>query len=420
MNIDKLCYEIILSLAFIGVTLMTIVYSFYEKKYPSKSLFELLNFKTLNDRFFWILLISVFVLILKVINLPIISFCSGFASFYYVRNFDSCIMYVSTVVLLFTFFRLLYKLKTLYWYEDASKFLIKKYKSKKDEKFLFGLFDLLIILIKKENNKNLINEIVIEIDVIFEKDIEEISKLFYDKFYDIAVELVMHDQSYYTLENRIIGGMKWFPETTNGQICDESYQYFRNTAKLIVENRNKRLFNLFLEKMYFFANNHLKDDEKEKFWIFFSWLGGFLYYSDCKEVLLILLKFSFPSPKKLLFLPNSLSVFYEMFLYKWEKAEHRFTDYGDGSKYNEFEFYIKKYLCISFVFVSLETVGIHNFSFDGTDKEKKYLLNVVSIWIKEISPYITELFGDINERFKYCKNLDEFIKNLIKLIKDSK
>lgn len=374
----------IISMLGVAYPILLQVIARLDEKYESDHVLELFDQELSGILFRWSLYTSLFFMIVRALNLqPLFDY-----DFLY--NSAEPILMVSCTILVICFFYFVRTILTYYTPTKVIKYLITKYKSKKDSFTYFeALTDILLLSIRKQNNNLAISLSDFFYDAFkrereMSKDKPVIYPVNYYLLVNKAIEelAILREKRNYSLEYRTAGGTWLLGELQGSSISEPTYSWLWRNILLAIQYESDSMIVYHWESssQYFdynlpFINEIYENDgenvimknkdavekrilERNTFIEFHYALGGLLLYKGKYESIVKLFSFTQSIPPKYSLLPESMTVIFKYFnkindpydnSFPWISHKYPFPDLRGLLADEVIKSWISKYMALLFL-----------------------------------------------------------------------
>ena len=365
---DKVSIAVSFIVAIFGIAYPVIfqVISRLDEKYNSELILELFNNGKEGKAFKWILGLSVFSIILYMLNLqPLRDF--GILS-PLLNNSALLLLLISTLLLIISFFVLVEKVLVYYTPSKLFTYLSKKHKKSSDNSntYLLAVTDVLLKSVQESNEKLIISAYSffdeeyqnVEIDKKTGKDLyrDVDFKIFYR-----LLEALMNQQNLHLsyLKSWAVN-KRWIINATDyHMVSDKSKQWFWEYLLLAVKKEDDDLILTFWENSVSYFTSYLKrveiefdvdrseianqediirrDKEREEYLDMFYALGGLLLYKERYSCIQRIFRYTTSIPPDYVLLPISMGDVLKRFIIFRDPLERKFTFINHTYRFPEME-----------------------------------------------------------------------------------
>ena len=365
---DKVSIAVSFIVAIFGIAYPVIfqVISRLDEKYNSELILELFNNGKEGKAFKWILGLSVFSIILYMLNLhPLRDF--GILN-PLINNSALLLLLTSTLLLIITFFFLVEKVLVYYTPSKLFTYLSKKHKKSSDNSntYLLAVTDVLLKSVQESNEKLIISAYSffdeeyqnVEIDKKTGKDLyrDVDFKIFYR-----LLEALMNQQNLHLsyLKSWAVN-KRWIINATDYHlVSDQSKQWFWEYLLLAVKSNDDDLVLTFWENSASYFTSYLKrvekefegdnfeitnqadivkrDNEREEYLDMFYALGGLLLYKERYSCINRIFRYTTSIPPEYVLLPISMGDVLKRFITFRDPLERKFTFINHTYRFPETE-----------------------------------------------------------------------------------
>lgn len=415
-SVDAYIY-IIIGLLGVAYPILLQVIARLDEKYSSENIVELFDREKEGKLFRYFLISSLVFTFIWSLKLEPVWQIDGLN--WFINNSGVIFVAVNTILLVVSFFFFVEKILIYYTPVKFIRYLRTKHnKDKSDLKYFIALSDVLLLSIKKQENR--ITKTISDFFYKeFRKEREKFKKkavvfpyVYYEVVYKCIEELaILKEKRNYALEYRTAGGIWLLGELDGSEISVDTYTWIWRNLLLAIRYNQDDLVLYHWEVSHQYLNYSLKPidgifdytskevkmknqdevdkrfEEREKFKEFNYALGGLLTYSRRYDCLKRIFNHTTSQPPTYELLPESMGEIFRFYFairdiydrkYSWISSQHPFPNLSGLSS----DDIIKRWLCSYMAILFL----------------RQYALRSYIIWMEPLEfPQIPKTQGEIKE-----------------------